>query len=134
MGLQTLQPGTRLARLSGMTNRLRLVIFQDAPGSWQARGLEHDLAAEGPTIGQAVRALARMMRAHAEYDQRHNHPPLVAFPPSAQRYWNAFNTGTAVPVASLGVTPPDGWLFQAAFATRLPGETRHQPVQFRMTA
>jgi|SRR5579862_7462010 hypothetical protein len=103
-------------------NRLRLVIFQDAPGLWHARGLEHDLAAEGSTIGQAVRALARMMRVHADYDMRHHHPPLVAFPPSAQRYWNAFASGTAVPLTTLGVVPPEGWVFQAAFATRLPGE------------
>jgi hypothetical protein len=104
--------------------RLRLVIFQDAPGVWHARGLEHDVAADGGTIGQAVRALARMLQTYAEYDMRHHHPPLVAFPPSAQRYWNAFATGTAVPLTTLGVTPPDGWVFQAAFATRLPGEPR----------
>ena len=91
---------------------------------WHAHGLEHDLAAEGSTIGLAVRTLARMMRVHANDDARPHHPPLVAFPPSAQRYWNAFATGTAVPLTPLGVTPPDGWVFQAAFAIRLPGEPR----------
>src|SRR5436189_3888007 len=46
----------------GMTDqRLRLVIFQDEPGLWLARGLEHDLAAEGSTIGQAIRAVARIV-------------------------------------------------------------------------
>ena len=104
--------------------RLRVVIFQDAPGVWHARGLEHDLSAEGSTIGQAVRTLARMMQVHADYDVRHQHPPLVAFPASAQRYWNAFATGTAVPLGMLGVRPLAGWMFQAAFATRLPGEPR----------
>ena len=117
-------------------NRLRLVIFQDAPGSWHARGLEHDLAAEGSTIGQAVRTLARLMQVHADYDMRHHHPPLVAFPPAAQRYWNAFNTGTAVPLTMLGVTPPLGWTFQAAFATRLPGELHYasQRLPIRISA
>jgi hypothetical protein len=117
-----------------MTSRLRLVIFQDAPGLWQVRGLEHDLAAEGSTIGQAVRSLARMMQVHAEYDRRHHHPPLVAFPPAAQRYWNAFATGTAVPLTMLGAMPPAGWLFQAAFAVRLPSEPRHRAPRLEMSA
>jgi len=116
-----------------MANRLRLVIFQDAPGLWHVRGLEHDLAAEGSTIGQAVRSLARMMQVHSEYDQRHHHPQLVAFPPAAQRYWNAFASGAAVPLTMLGVTPPDGWVFQAAFAVRLPGE-RHRAARLEMSA
>ena len=67
-----------------------------------------------------------MLQVHADYDTRHDHPALVAFPPSAQRYWNAFATGTAVPLATLGIQPPDGWIFQAAFAIRLPGESAHQ--------
>ena len=37
-----------------MTKRLRLVVFQDAPGRWHARGLEHDLSAEGSTIGRST--------------------------------------------------------------------------------
>jgi len=119
----------------GMTaNRLRLVIFQDGPGSWHAHGLEHDLAAEGSTIGQAVRSLTRMMQAHAAYDMRHHHPPLVAFPPAAQRYWNAFNTGTAVPLTMLGISAPEGWTFQAAFAIRLPGESRYVPRRMAASA
>ncbi|HEV3139177.1 MAG TPA: hypothetical protein VGY57_01605 [Vicinamibacterales bacterium] len=117
-----------------IAKRLRLVIFQDAPGVWHARVLEHDLAAEGSTIGQAVRTLARALQVHAEYDTRHHHPPLVAFPPSAQRYWNAFATGTAVPLGTLGITPPEGWVFQAAFAIRLPGESRHQATRIQMRA
>jgi hypothetical protein len=110
------------------------VIFQDAPGLWHARGLEHDLAAEGSTIGQAVRTLARLMQVHADYDLRHDHPQFVAFPPAAQRYWNAFATGTAVPLTTLGITPPDGWVFQAAFAVRLPGEPRHRTARMEMRA
>ena len=107
-----------------MTKRLRLVVFQDAPGHWHAHGLEHDLSADGSTIGQALRSLARTMQVHADYDTRHHHPALVAFPPSAQRFWNAFATGTAVALGQLGVTPPEGWVIQAAFSTRLPGEPR----------
>ena len=129
------QDGRLFAQPRGMSaQRLRLVIFQDAPGVWHARGLEHDLAAEGATIGQTVRTFARMFRVHAEYDQRHHHPALVAFPPSAQRFWNAFATGTVVPLATLGVSAPEGWIFEAAFATRLPDEPRPRPQRLQLSA
>jgi hypothetical protein len=102
------------------------VIFQDAPGLWRVRALEHDLAAEGKTIGQAVRAVTRVVNAHTAFDLRHDHPPLAAFPPAAQTYWNAFAAGTEVPLNDLGIAAPAGWEMQAAFATRLPSDvTRH---------
>ena len=109
--------------------RLRLVIFQDEPGLWLARGLEHDLAAEGSTISQAIRSVARLVQAHSEFDLRHDHRPLSAFPPAAQTYWNAYASGRSVPLAPLGIVPPEGWEIQAAFATRLPGDTRHRAVR-----
>jgi hypothetical protein len=114
----------------GMTaQRLRLVIFQDEPGLWLARGLEHDLAAEGSTIVQAIRSVARLVQAHSEFDLRHDHLPLSAFPPAAQTYWNAYATGTIVQLELLGIVPPDGWNMQAAFATRLPGEPRYRAAR-----
>ena len=113
------------------TRRLRFVIFQDASGLWVIRGLEHDLAAEARTIGQALRSIARLVQAHTEFDLRHDHLPLSAFPPSAQTYWNAYAAGTQIPLSQLGVVPPAGWDIQAAFATRLPCEQRHRPAQLR---
>jgi hypothetical protein len=111
------------------TKRLRLLIFQEAPGMWLVRGLEHDLGAEATTIGEAVRAAVRFMEAHTAFDLRHDHPPLAAFPPAPQKYWNAFATGTAVPLAQLGVTTPPGWDIHTAFATRLPTEERRRQVR-----
>jgi hypothetical protein len=113
------------------TRRLRFVIFQDAPGQWIVRGLEHDLAAEARTIGQAVRSIARLVQAHTDFDLRHDHLPLSAFPPASQRYWNAFAAGTPVALSQLGVAAPSGWEIQAAFATRLPHEEQFRPVRFR---
>ena len=101
----------------GMTpKRLRLVIFPDAPGVWIVRGLEHDLGAEARTIGEAVRAAMRFVQAHTDFDIRHDHLPLSAFSPSPQKYWNAFASGTLVPLAELGVTAPAQWDIQVAFA------------------
>lgn len=102
--------------------RLRLVIFQMAPASWIVRGLEHDIVAEGQTIGGAMRAAIRFIEAQSAFDIRHSHPPLSVFPAASQRYWNAYAAGTPVPLDQLGVSAPDGWDLHAAFATRLPFE------------
>jgi hypothetical protein len=113
-----------------MTRRLRLVIFQLPPGVWVVRGLEHDLSAEAGTIGQAVRAVAALVNAHTDFDARHGHAPLSAFAPAAQRYWNAYAAGTAIPLMQLGVDAPQGWDVQVAFAVRPPAEqSLRQPSQ-----
>jgi hypothetical protein len=108
--------------------RLRFVIFLDAPGLWVARGLEHDLSAEAHTIGQAVRAVMRLVLAHADFDVRHRVDPLSAFPAAAQSYWNAYAAGTPVPLEQLGVVAPEGWEIHASFATRLPSDRQSREV------
>jgi hypothetical protein len=102
--------------------RIRLVIFQDAPATWIVRGLEHDIVAEGRTIGGALRAAVRFIEAQTSFDVRHGHAPLSMFPPSPQRYWNAYAAGTPVPLDQLGITAAVDWQVCAAFGTRLPFE------------
>ncbi|HEX3701798.1 MAG TPA: hypothetical protein VHU82_00610 [Vicinamibacterales bacterium] len=104
------------------SHRLRFVIFQEAPGLWLARGLEHDLTAEAATIGQALRAVLRIVQAHIAFDVRHAHRPLCAFLPAPQKYWNAYASGTMVPLAQLGISAPPDWDIQAAFAARRPAD------------
>ena len=103
------------------SKRLRLVIFQEEPGLWIVRGLEHNVGAEARTIGEAITATMRFVNAHTAVDIRHDHPPLSSFPPAAQKFWNAFAAGTAVP---LTVGQPSGWDIQAAFATRVPTDNQ----------
>lgn len=100
--------------------RLRIVIYQEQSGQWIGRGLEHDLQAEGCTIGEAVRSVLHFARAHVEFDQRHDHDPLSAFRPAPQAYWNAFTAGTAVPLSQLGVSAMAGWEIAVAIAHRRP--------------
>lgn len=106
------------------TKRLRLVIFQDAPGLWLARALEHDLSAEARTIGEGVRALLRLVEAHTAFDLRHAHAPLSAFTPAPQAYWNAYASGMEVSLAQLGVATSSEWDVHVAFASRRPWEDR----------
>jgi len=101
--------------------RIRLVIFQDAPSAWVVRGLEHDILAQGQTIGGALRAAIRFIEAQTYYDLRHGHAPLSTFGVSPQRYWNAYMAGTPIPLAQLGITTPPTWDIQAAFGTSRSG-------------
>ena len=77
--------------------RLRILVFPQTYGTWTARGLEHDLAADGRTIEAAVDTLLKIARAHVAYDRRHNREPLSAFAPAPQLYWAAFGGATRLP-------------------------------------
>jgi hypothetical protein len=79
---------------------VRILVFEDLPGIWTARSLEHDIVAESRTIEMAIQAVVRIMRAHVEFDRRHNRPPLTAFRAAPQIYWNAFKRGTPLAWAS----------------------------------
>ncbi|HEY7287599.1 MAG TPA: hypothetical protein VH497_19245 [Vicinamibacterales bacterium] len=110
--------------------RLSLVVYQDVPGVWVGRGIEHDLTAEGRSIGETVRALLRMIQAHTAFDARHDRQPLSAFRPAPQPYWNAFHAGTQVPLAQFGALAPSEWDVTVAIARQRPTEQRaHWPAQ-----
>ena len=99
---------------------LHVLVFQEMPGVWVGRGLEHDMVAEAPTVGQALRAILRLVEAHTAFDHRHNRAPLSGFRPAPQGCWNAFTTGTPLALSQLGVEPPGGWQIAAAIAHRRP--------------
>jgi hypothetical protein len=83
--------------------RLSILLFQDLPGAWIARGLEHDIAAEGRTVEAAIRTILQIVVAHIDFDRRHNRKPLSAFPPAPERFWSAFSRATSVaPSPDLG--------------------------------
>jgi len=104
--------------------RLSLVVYQDIPGVWIGRGIEHDLTAEGRSIGETVRALLRMIQAHTAFDARHDRAPLSAFRPAPQSCWNAFSGGTPIPLSQLGALPPPHWDVTVAIAHHRPTEQR----------
>lgn len=115
-------------------SRFSLVVYQETPGLWVSRGIEHDLTAEGRTIGESVRALLRMIDAHAAFDTRHDRLPLSAFRPAPQSYWNAFSAGTPVPLAQLGALPPLHWDVVVAIARTRPNQQSRLPWPVRASA
>ena len=82
--------------------RLKVLVFPETGRRWTARALEHDIACEGGTIEAAVDSLAKIARAHIEYDHRHNRMPLSAFVAAPQIYWKAFKDGTELPPMASG--------------------------------
>jgi hypothetical protein len=104
--------------------RLRFLVFQETPGLWLVRGLEHDFLAEGRSIGAALRAAIGFVQAHTAFDARHDHEPLCAFRAAPQDYWNAYTSGTALSLSQLGITPLSDWEICAAVAHRRPSEIR----------
>lgn len=99
---------------------LHVLVFQEMPGMWMGRGLEHDILTEARTIGEALRAIVRLVIAHSAFDQRHRRAPLSAFGTAPQSCWNAFTSGTPVTLAQLGIEQPDAWHIVAAIAHRRP--------------
>ncbi len=108
--------------------RLSIVLYQETPGVWVGRAIEHDLSAEGRTIGETVRAILRFVDAHSRFDVRHDITPLSAFRPAPQAYWNAFDNGTHVSLAQLGADPPQHWDVLVAIANRRPSLRPHASV------
>jgi hypothetical protein len=104
--------------------RLCFLVFQETPGLWLVRGLEHDFLAEGRSIGAALRAALGFVQAHTAFDVRHNHEPLCAFRPAPQDYWTAYSSGTSLSLGQLGITPLPEWDICAAVAHRRPSESR----------
>src|SRR3954467_15621645 len=98
------------------SRRLRFLVFQETPGLWLVRGLEHDFLAEGRSIGAALRAALGFVQAHTAFDVRHNTEPLCAFRPAPQDYWNAYSSGTSLSLGQLGITPLAEWDICAAVA------------------
>ena len=122
-----------------MATRLRILVFEEPPGVWIARALEHDMLAEGETIELAVNAILRIIRAHIEFDRRHNREPLSGFRAAPQVYWNAFSRATLLEWASAvaGELPIDAEITAAVAGGRLrrfePSDAMDQPARlFRM--
>jgi hypothetical protein len=105
-------------------HHLSLVVYQDVPGIWVSRAIEHDLRVEGRTLGETVRALLRMVQAHAAFDSRHARAPLSAFRPAPQTCWNSFSGGIPIPLSQLGAVPPSNWNISVSLARQRPAETR----------
>jgi hypothetical protein len=70
--------------------RLHVLLFENLPGIWVARGLEHDIAVEALSVRDACESLLQFVRAHIAFDKRHRLEPLASFPTAPSSCWYAF--------------------------------------------
>jgi hypothetical protein len=84
------------------TSPLHVLVFQDLPGRWWARSLEHDLAVEGRNFDAVVDRILQLIFAHIDFDRRHGRVPLSAFPAAPRRFWEAFSRARPVQSVSRG--------------------------------
>ena len=117
-------PGPR-EQVETMTG-LRILVFEDLPGVWVARALEHDVIAEARTMDLAAARLLGILGAHIEFDRRHNREPLSAFAAAPQPYWNAFARATVAGPDVLPLSANMPWPGGLAIAV-----ARERPCQGR---
>lgn len=81
---------------------LHVLVYQDFPGVFIARSLEHDIAVEGSSLERAVDWILRIIKAHVEFDQRHGRQALSTFQQAPARFWTAFEQATILRTVCCG--------------------------------
>lgn len=60
--------------------------------AWVAQGLQHDIAAQGDTIEEALERFKRVLASEARFDLRNGQEPLAEVPPAPQSLWDIWAT------------------------------------------
>jgi hypothetical protein len=76
---------------------LRVVIFEDSPGTWVAQVLERDMAAHGKSPYAALAAVQLVLQAHVNFDTRQQRVPLSRLKPAPDEYWHAYQNARPLP-------------------------------------
>jgi hypothetical protein len=58
--------------------------------AWVAQGLEYDIAAQGKTIRDAMKAFRRTVVGQMVIDMKHGREPLSAIPKAPDFYWQKY--------------------------------------------
>lgn len=66
------------------------VLFKRGTQMWVAQCLEHDLAAQGPSLEEARVAFERTLAAQVQLDLSRGLTPLEGIPPAPQEYFRIF--------------------------------------------
>ena len=84
------------------------VLFKRASQMWVAQCLEHDLAAQGPSLETARIAFERTLAAQVQLDLSRGLAPLAGIPPAPQEYFQIFAEAEfqVQPLQEQGSLPP----------------------------
>ena len=73
---------------------LSVLLFKEGE-AWVAQALEHDLAAQGPSIELVQRAFLSALAGQFKLDLQQRRLPLAHLQPAPMRYWHAWDQATA---------------------------------------
>jgi hypothetical protein len=93
---------------------LSVLLFQEGD-AWVLQGLEHDLAAQGPSIELAQRAFLDALHGQLRLDQQANRAPLAQLPRAPMEYWYAFDRAMTKQLVTPATVPA-----QADVTMRMP--------------
>ena len=88
---------------------LRVLLLQQRDGLWAAQCIDHDIVAQGNSIGDAKRAFERTVVGQILFDLQHQRAPLAAFPPASARLRELFERAEELALADKGpIRLPEG--------------------------
>ena len=88
---------------------LRVLLLQQRDGLWAAQCIDHDIVAQGHSIGEAKRAFERTVIGQILFDIKNDRPPLAAFPPASAKLRELFEKAGELALADKGpIRLPEG--------------------------
>jgi|GEM_PF-7084240 len=88
---------------------LRVLLLQQDDGLWAAQCIDHDIVAQGNSIGEAKRAFERTVVGQILFDFKNGRAPLATFSPAPLRLQEMFDRAADLALADKGpITLPDG--------------------------
>ena len=70
--------------------RISVLFIKDGSPNWAAQGLEYDIAAQGSTIKEAMRAFEAAIYSEFAYAQERGQEVFEGIATAPQRYWDIF--------------------------------------------
>lgn len=88
---------------------LRVLLLQQDDGLWAAQCIDHDIVAQGNSIGEAKRAFERTVVGQILFDYQNGRDPLAAFPPASPDLREIFENAGELTLADKGpIKLPEG--------------------------
>lgn len=88
---------------------LRVLLLQQEDGLWAAQCIDHDIVAQGNSIGEAKRAFERTVVGQILFDFQNGRSPLAQFPPASPKLREIFEKAGELALADKGpIKLPEG--------------------------
>jgi hypothetical protein len=104
---------------------LRVLLLQQDDGLWAAQCIDHDIVAQGNSIGEAKRAFERTVIGQILFDFKNGRRPLATFPPAPSSLREIFEKAGELALADKGpIKLPEGAVPEAFICNQITKEFR----------